>query len=125
MEEKSMSESNRALMRRWFAEVWNNGSTDAVNEMMHEDGIAHGLSGKDGNPIIGPEGFRAFHAQFRGAFPDIKVNVDDMICEGDKVAARCSVSATHSGDTLGFAASNKPIDITGITIIRVKDGKII
>ncbi|MDQ2921008.1 MAG: ester cyclase, partial [Acidobacteriota bacterium] len=62
---------------------------------------------------------------FRGAFPDVEVGVEDMIAEGDKVAARCSVRAKHSGDHLGLAASNAPVAFTGISIVRIRDGKIV
>jgi predicted ester cyclase len=53
------------------------------------------------------------------------VTVEDTIAEGDKVAARCTVRATHAGDGLGFAATQRAMEITGIAIVRVKDGKII
>ena len=48
-----------------------------------------------------------------------------MIAEDDKVAARCSVRGKHTGDHLGVAASNAPVDFTGVSIVRIKDGKII
>jgi len=120
-----MSERHRALIHRWFEEVWNKGRADAVNEMFAEDGIAHGLSDDSGEPLRGPEAFKEFHARFRGAFPDIVVVVEDTICEGDKVAARCSVRGKHSGDSLGFAATQNAVEFTGIAIVRVKDGLIV
>ncbi len=66
-----------------------------------------------------------FFRNFRSAFPDIEVIVEDMVSEGDKVAARCRVRGKHQSDTLGFAATQKPMEITGITIVRVGDGKIV
>ncbi|HMF58621.1 MAG TPA: ester cyclase [Pyrinomonadaceae bacterium] len=120
-----MSEENRALLHRWFEEVWNKGRTDAIDEMFAEDGLAHGLSDESGQPLRGPAGFKAFHQKFREAFPDIIVIVEDTIAEGDKIAARCRVRAKHTGESLGYAATHKPIEITGISIIRVKDGKIV
>jgi predicted ester cyclase len=75
--------------------------------------------------MLGPAGFKLVHEQFRGAFPDITVVVEDMIAEGDKVAARCSVRGKHTGDHLGVAATNTPVDFTGISIVRIKDGKIV
>jgi len=117
-----MSEENKALLRRWFEEVWNNGRADAIAEMFAEDGVGHGLS--DG-PIHGPKDFKPFHATFRGAFPDITVVVEDLIAEGDKVVARCTVRGKHQGDHLGYAASNAPVEFTGMTIVRIKDAKIV
>jgi steroid delta-isomerase-like uncharacterized protein len=120
-----MSEENKALLRRWFDEVWNKGNAEAVDEMFAADGIAYGLSDDESNPIKGPTGFKPFHATFRGAFPDIEVIVEDMIAEGDKVVARCSVRGKHTGDHLGIAASNSPVLFTGIAIVRVRDGKFV
>jgi steroid delta-isomerase-like uncharacterized protein len=120
-----MSEENKALLRRWFDEVWNKGRAEAIEEMFAADGKAHGLSGDPEVPVVGPPAFREFHATFRGAFPDMIVNVDDMVAEGDKVAARCSVRGKHTGDNLGVAATNTPVDFTGITIVRIADGKIV
>jgi steroid delta-isomerase-like uncharacterized protein len=115
----------KAFIRRWFEEVWNKGREEAIDEMFAEDGIAHGLADETGATLRGPSGFKPFFQSFRGAFPDIKVIVEDTIVEGDKVAARCRLHATHAGAGLGFAATQKPMDITGIAIVRVRDGKIV
>jgi len=120
-----MSEENKALLRRWFDEVWNNGRADAINEMFDEDGIAHGLSDDAANPIRGPRDFRPFHAVFREAFPNMEIVIEDMVAEGDKVAARCSVRAKHEGGFMGRAATQAPVDFNGMTIVRIDNGKIV
>ena len=120
-----MSEENKALMRRWFEEVWNKGRAEAIPEMFADEGIAHGLSDDPANPLRGPAGFLPFHTQFREAFPNIEVVVEDQLAEGDLVATRCSVHGKHTGDSLGFAATQSPVDFTGITITRIKDGRIV
>ena len=120
-----MSEENKALLRRWFEEVWNKGRPDAIGEMFAEDGIVHGLSDDEDKPLRGPGDFRPFHEVFRGAFPNIDVVVEDMISEGDMVAARCSVRGKHDGDHLGVAASNAPVQFTGMCIVRIRDGMIV
>ncbi|HEX8748739.1 MAG TPA: ester cyclase [Pyrinomonadaceae bacterium] len=124
MKDNSIAEENRELVQRWFEEVWNQGRADAIDEMFAEDGIAHGLADETGVPLRGTSAFREFHRKFRGAFPDIVVTVEDTVAEGDKIAARCSVRAVHAGDDLGFAATQMPMEITGMTIVRVKNGKI-
>src|SRR5437868_2489031 len=106
-----MSKENTHLIHRWFEEVWNKGRSEAVDEMFAEDGIAHGLADETGAPLRGPAAFKEFHQKFRGAFPDIVVTVEDTVAEGDKVAARCTVRAVHKGDHLGFAATQKPMEI--------------
>lgn len=120
-----MSEENKALIRRWFEEVWNNGRSDAIAEMLAEDALLHGLSDNEDKPLRGPGEFTPFHQTFRGAFPDIKVVVEETIAEGNLVVARCTVYGTHTGDHLGAAASNAQVRFTGIGIGRIVDGKIV
>lgn len=125
MKKQSTLEQNKALLRRWFEEVWNKGRAETIDELLAVDAIAHGLSDDAAKPLKGPADFKPFHQTFRGAFPDIKVTIEDMIAEGDKVAARCSVRGKHTGDHLGVAASNAQVDFTGVTIVRIKDGKFV
>jgi steroid delta-isomerase-like uncharacterized protein len=120
-----MSEENKALLRRWFEEVWNKGREGAIDEMFAEDGVAHGLTDAAGEPLRGASGFKPFFRKFREAFPDIEVVVEDALAEGDKVAARCTVRGRHHGDSLGFAATKRPVEFTGIAIVRIRDGKIV
>jgi steroid delta-isomerase-like uncharacterized protein len=118
-------EDNRALLRRWFEEVWNKGRAAAIDEMLAADAIVHGLSEQAENPLKGAVGFKPFHEIFRGAFPEIEVVVEDVIAEGDKVAARCSVRGKHAGDHLGVAATNAAVQFTGMCIVRIDEGKIV
>ena len=120
-----MSEQNKALIQRWFEEVWNQGNENVIDELLAEDGVIHGLVDASGNPVRGLEAFHEFHRQFRGAFPDINVSVDDIIAEGDRVVARCSVRGRHTGKELGFEATNAPVEFGGVAIVRIKDGKIV
>lgn len=120
-----MSEENKALLLRWFDQVWNQGKAEAIDEMLAANGMVFGLAEDPNEPVVGPPKFREFHSTFRGAFPDIVVVVEDMVAEGDKVAARCSVRGKHMGDTLGIAATNTPVDFTGIAIVRIDNGMIV
>jgi steroid delta-isomerase-like uncharacterized protein len=125
MSEQNTLEENKALIRRWFEEVWNKGRADAIEEMLAEDAVVHGLSEDAAKPLRGPTGFLPFHTQFREAFPGIEVVVEDTIAEGDLVAARCSVRGKHVGDSLGFKATQATAEFDGIAIVRVKDGKLV
>jgi len=116
---------NAALVRRWFEEVWNGGRAEAIDEMFAEEGVANGLVDESGQPLRGPAGFKPFFRKFREAFPEIEVVVEDAIAEGDRVAARCTVRGRHRGDSLGFAATQQPVEFTGMTIVRVHEGKIV
>ena len=122
MTEQTDLEANKALMRRWFEEVWNKGSAEAISEMMSEECVNHGLSEDADKPLRGATGFLPFHAQFREAFPHIEVVVEDALAEGDKVAVRCSVRGKHEGDSLGFKATEALVEFDGIAIGRVENG---
>lgn len=112
------------LAHEWFDDVWNKRQSAAIDRLLTDDVIAHGLVDENGNEIRGPSGFKKFFMQFTKAFPDIHVEVADTISEGDKIAARCIVTGTHRGDTLGVPGSNKPVRFTGVAILRIADGKI-
>jgi predicted ester cyclase len=120
-----MSDQYATIMHRWFAEVWTKGRAEAIDEIADPGVINHGLADTSGKEVRGVEAFKAFHQSFRGAFPDIQVIVEDTVVEGDKIAARCLVRATHAGNDLGIEATGKPVEFTGMCMIRVKDGKII
>jgi steroid delta-isomerase-like uncharacterized protein len=114
-----------AFIRRWFEEVWNKKREDAVDEMLAADGVAHGLSDTDGNEVHGPEAFKRLQRQFVESFPDMHIEVEDTVVEGDMIAARCRVTGSHLGHGIGVTPTNGPVEFTGMTIVRVKDGKIV
>ena len=115
---------HETLLHRWFEEVWNQKSEEAIDEMFAEDGIANGLNDAEGNPLRGPEGFKTLHRAFVAAYPDLNITIEDIVSEGDKIAARCTVRATHAGEGLGVAPTNQPVEFTGLTIVKIEDGKI-
>jgi steroid delta-isomerase-like uncharacterized protein len=115
----------RAMLHRWFEEVWNKGRESAIDEMFAAEAVAHGLVDESGEELRGPANFKPFFRKFRGAFPDIEVVIEDCICEGDRAAARCTVRAKHTGDSLGVAATNQPVKFDGLCIIHVRDGQIV
>ena len=119
-----MSDSTRTLLHRWFDEVWNQGREDAIDELMREDAVAHGLSGDAGAPLRGPAGFKPFYRRFRAAFPDIRITVEDCVVQGDRIMARCHVTATHSGPGLTPEPTGRRVSFTGMCMIRTQDGKL-
>ena len=120
-----MSDENKTLIRRWFEEVWNQGREEAIDEMFAQHGVAHGLADESGNELRGPTDFKPFFHKFRSAFPDMQIVVEDTVAENDKVAARCTVRGKHQSDSLGFAATGRSTEFTGITIVRIERGQIV
>jgi steroid delta-isomerase-like uncharacterized protein len=117
-------QENIELMRRWFKEVWNEGRTQTVYDLLAADAIAIGQL-EDRTPLRGPAEFASFVERTRGAFPDIKVMVEDVFGADDKVVLRWSATMTHSGDHLGMPATGERVRLSGITIARFADKRII
>lgn len=119
----TLAMDNKALTRRWFEEVWNKRNRDAIHELAHPEAQTYGLG--EGRGPAGIEQFIPFWERFNQAFPDLKMVVDDVIAEGDKTAVRIHADATHTGEGLGIAATGRPVHMTGLIMIRWKDGQII
>jgi len=117
-------EENIHLMRRWFQEVWNDGRIQTVYDLLAPDGVAKGQRGAE-TEIRGPEEFARFVGEIRGAFPDIKVAIEDILAADDKVVVRWSAVMTHLGNALGIPATGKTVHSRGISIARIVGGKIV
>lgn len=115
-----MSIENKTLVQRWFVEVWNKGRAAVIHEMLADDAVVHGL----GPDLRGAADFQRFHSAYRDAYPDVTIEIEDLVAEGDIVAVRWSASGTHQGDGLGFPATGKQVQFSGMTFVRVADGKL-
>ena len=118
------ADENVQLMRRWFQEVWNEGRIQTVYDLLAPDAVAKGQRSAEAE-LRGPEEFAKFVREMRGAFPDIKVKVEDVFGAGDKVVLRWSGVMTHTGDAPGLPASGQTVRIGGITIVQIVDGRIV
>jgi steroid delta-isomerase-like uncharacterized protein len=112
------------FLERWFEEVWNKQREAAIDEMTIPEVTTHGLEHPDGTVVKGREGFKDFHKLFCSAFSDIHVKVEDTLTEGDKTMARCVVTGIHTGPGLGKPATGKPVQFTGMCIVRLENGKL-
>lgn len=95
------------LMRRWFDEVWNQKRAEVIAEMMAADGVGYGLGDKP-EGIPGIEEFQALHRQFCGAFPDLRVEVGDVIVDGDRSVARLTLTEPTAATTSGSRQRDVP-----------------
>lgn len=119
-----MSEANKAIVRRWFEEVWNQGREETIDELFAIGGIGYGLGDTD-VPTRGPAEFKLFANNLRGAIPDIHMTIEDIMAEGDRLTVRITVEGTHKGNQLGVAATGRRIRIAGVVIIRIEHAQIV
>ena len=111
-----MLEENKALVRRWFAEV-DKGNEHIVDELIAVDYIDHNPPLPDMAP--GREGVKQANALLRAAFPDVRHTIEGQIAEGDKVVTHVTARATFQGEILGVPPNGKLITIEGISIHRI------
>jgi predicted ester cyclase len=115
-----MPATPESVLRAWFDGVWNRGDESTIDRLLHPDGVIHGLPTPDGGPIRGPHNFRPFYQAFRSAFPDLAVEIRQVVAQGDKAVAYCRVTGTHTGAGLDVGATGRPIDIQGFAMCEVE-----
>ncbi len=118
-----MSEHNKAIVRRLFAELWNNGNLSVADEVFAPHYAHYDPSTPDFGRGPGSEKKRA--ALYRTAFPDLHLTIEDVIAEGETVMTRWSCRGTHKGDLNGIAPTGKHVTISGVTVARVSNGKMV
>jgi steroid delta-isomerase-like uncharacterized protein len=115
-----MSEENKAVVRRIY-DIINSGDLSGVDDVIAADAVDHQVP--PGVSNRGAAGLRAFVEMFRGAFPDLRITIDDTIAEGDKLAVRSTMTGTHKGDFMGIPPTGKSFSLEGIDIVRFAGGK--
>lgn len=112
-------ETNKAVIRRYYEEVFNRGNVDALRDLAVTDYVEH-------NPLPGQsngfEGLRQRVTLIRSAFRP-QFTIEDVIAEGDRVAVRWSQTATHVGEFMGIPATGNDLRVTGMDIHLLRDGK--
>ena len=115
-------EANKALVKRFYEEVWSKGNVDVADELFADDYERHDL--RPGNPT-GPEGQKEIARAFRAAFPDLSFEIDFLIADEDFVAGRWTATGTHLGPWAGIEPTGKPMRFSAINVFRFSDGKVV
>ena len=116
-----MSEKNKAIVHRLLEEFWNKGNLSLADELFAPNYEHHDASTPDFGR--GPESEKKRATLYRTAFPDVRLTIEDIIAEGETVMTRWSCRGTHKGDLRGIAPTGKQINISGVTIARLANGK--
>jgi steroid delta-isomerase-like uncharacterized protein len=118
------TQDNKALVRRWVEEVLNTrdvSDQSPAYQLVAADFVGH-FPGQP--PIEGLEAFRQFGSLYFSAFPDLQITPEELIAEGDKVTIRYGWRGTQQGELMGFPATGKQVRASGISILRIANGKI-
>ena len=118
-----MSEGNKFVIRRSFEELWNKGNLSLADELFTPNYEHHEASSPDFGR--GPESEKKRAALYRTAFPDLQLTIEDIIAEGQTVVARWSCRGTHKGDLSGIAPTGKQVTISGVSIARFTNSKMV
>lgn len=115
-------EANKRIVRRFFEEVWSKGDMTLRDSLLAPNYAGH-IAG-NATPLD-REGWSAWFTGFRNAFPDARFTVEDMVAEGDRVAARLTMRGTHRGALNGIAPTGREVTVTGMSIERIENGRIV
>ena len=113
-------ETNTTVASRWYEEVFNAGKIELIDELFAPNFVDHDPS----NPLPGLDGVRQLVSMYRGAFPDLRLTIEDEITEGDRVVTRFTGRGTHKGPLIGIPPTGKRVTITAIDILRFENGRI-
>ncbi len=111
----------KAIFRRFYERAWNQDDLTVIDELLAPDFVNHEVPD---TTISHRELYKQAVTENRAAFPDWSITIDALIAEGDQVVARWQAQGTHTGKAWGIEPSGKHLEMEGITIVRVVDGKI-
>ena len=115
------AEENKALVRRFVEEFWNEGNMSAADELMAVDAEIHMPTGE----VVDLDGLKSFAGTWRESFPDWHSTFEELIAEGDRVAERWTGRGTHRGELQGIPPTGKRVEVPGNVFYRIVDGKIV
>ncbi len=118
-----MSDVNKKAVRRLIEEVWNKGNLQVTEELFAPNYTHHDPSTPDAGR--GPEGEKKRATLYRTAFQDFRLTIEDLIAEGETVMARWTCRGSHRGVLNSIAPTGKQFAITGISVARFADGKMV
>ena len=118
-------EANKALVRRFVNEVWNQQKLDVMDKIFSSDVVSHNppieyMYGRSNLEIL-----RQGVMDYLAAYPDVYIVLDDMVAQGDLVMERWTANATHLGTLMGIPPTGRPVNFAGVILYRFAGGKIV
>jgi predicted ester cyclase len=118
-----MTEESKAVARIVY-EIISAGDFDRTEEIVDASAPDNELLPND-PPAKLIDTFKETFSEARKAFPDMHVTVEDLVAEGDRVAARVTMRGTHQGVFQGLAPTGKRVEVRAMDLCRITDGKIV
>lgn len=115
-------EKNITMYETVWNKVINDRQIDLINENYFDKDVA--ALATSGGDIIGLENFKNYYNNYLTGFSDAEFTIVDIFGQGDKMVKHWNFKGTHDGDFFGVPATGNPVDISGTTLIKMKDGKI-
>ena len=117
-----MSNEQNINAQKKFGEAVNTGNLESIRDLVAIDSVDH-----DPAPgqVAGPEGYIKFFTMMRTAFPDFKLEVEQLVADDDNVAFAYTATGTHKGDFMGIAPTGKSVRFRGLQISKFKNGKMV
>ena len=117
-----MATQTAELSRRIFEDVWNRKNLNAIDDLISADYIHHDANSPAASGI---DGYKQFVNYYMNAFPDAHFTIDDAFTDGQSEVTRWTVVGTHEGELAGIPRTGRRFSVTGISIARIANGKII
>ncbi|MEZ0373623.1 MAG: ester cyclase [Candidatus Sericytochromatia bacterium] len=113
----------KGMVMHFYDEIMTQNKLDMADKYIAMNAIDH-------DPMMDPkmstlDNFKSMMKMMHAGFPDLKITVQDVIIEGDKVAVRYRMTGTNKGDFMGMKATGKTVDLEGVDIMRIADGKFV
>ncbi|GIV98239.1 MAG: hypothetical protein KatS3mg057_2896 [Herpetosiphonaceae bacterium] len=117
------AEENKTLVRRVIEEGFNKGNLGVADQLCASNYRSH-------DPLLqnlpsGPDAFKQSINVYRTAFPDSRITIEEQVAQGNLVATRWTAQGTHNGQLMGIQPTGKRVQVSGIQIDRVEQGKIV
>ena len=117
-----MSTENKEVVRRIFEDLFNRGDVEKADELVASDLVEHSAHPSGAN---GPGSITQIVAWCHRTLPDVRFTIEDMVAEGDYVAARVTLRGTHQGEMMGLAPTGKRLSQAQMHLCRIVSGKMV
>lgn len=117
----SVANANKELIRRYYAEMWNQWRFELADEMVDSEVRFRGSLGR---MVAGRGGLVGYMKHVQGIFPDFHNTIETMVAEDDQIAAQLTYNGTHRGEMFGIAPTGRRVHYSGVGIFQIAGGRI-